>query len=156
MKNKIFRLEHKPQKGIYVTGNFTRGEEDGKREAIQKAMDKHFGGSANLTSDRHPCPWNDSLLMDSLESNGIDFYDSTMFCGFKDESQFRAWFYSDDLLKDLGDLGCTLVVYEISTIYYGNCQTCGNISELEEKNVICRMSLHDYLEKGLPTFLTSN
>lgn len=107
MSKLFFRLESATGQGVY--------------HAI--ADDSVFNRFGFSTSDcpRHPLPSNDSKLAAMCEAEGIisssiNFNSGYRF-GFSSFKQFRSWFYSDELLHKLGELGIILNVYCIPNSY---------------------------------------
>lgn len=106
-------------------------------------MENFFGGT--LSSEKHPTPYNDSKLYRNMTDDGKN--EREVFYGFSTESQFRNWFYSDELLEQLNDVGVTLACYKVKKLYDGNTQATASIEERKPENILWRMSLKEYLER---------
>lgn len=99
--NKIFRIETESGVGMY------RGPDwDGVWET----------GAA---THKHPCPHNDSKLIDenidlfySLGDNEWRFGDDDFIFGFSSIDQLRRWLYNDSWLESLDSEGFVLSIYE--------------------------------------------
>lgn len=86
--------------------------------------------------DRHPTPWNDSLLGDKLwerkwsefgTNEGMEQY----IFGFKSLKQFRAWFYSDVVLLELEEKDIELNLYQTTDYITGYTQMIARKDELK-------------------------
>ena len=139
----MIRLEVVPQAGIYSAGI---------NETVvalimecREIMQQYFGG--NLSGPRHPGPYNDSKLDRSLAGST---YPHECFFGFTDETQLRTWFYSDQMLQEFDDRGVTLACYQVTKRYDGNTQTCAPLEDKTPENVVWRISLNEFLTKGVP------
>ena len=142
----LYRLEVVPQVGVYSTSSTQDPQAIDLICACRSLMAHVFVGT--LSGPKHPGPHSDSLLCDAMRANGLQTDD--LFFGFSSIDQFRAWFYSDSLLKDFDKFGVTLVCYNITKILIGNAQACGLIKERDPKNVKWRISLNEFLAKGIP------
>lgn len=91
----VYRLENKDGGGVYCNTGFN-------------AFDR----------DRHPLPSSDSLLMDNLDDKGIHKFHFA----FNSIGQLRNWFYNDEWLIQISDLGIFLSVYESDEVYVGYSQ----------------------------------
>lgn len=137
---KILRLETVNRRGIY---NY-----DGDLAALSATREcLSIIQSLHGIDSKHPNPWGDSLLLAAFNSQGR--FDEWFF-GFNSECQFRMWFYNDECLRKIGEVGVTLVCYEVSRRLDGNAQSCGPMSERDAEHELWRISLLEYLEFGLP------
>jgi len=105
----FYRIENQKRRGPYA---------DHRAAGI---LDRWMGGK--LSSQRHPPLWSDSMLKDALKKDGISTrISSTNFrFGFSSMEQLRAWFFDDNVLLQLEDMGFVLGVYE-ADVWVGNCQ----------------------------------
>ena len=140
--NILLRLEQSPQHGIYRIDH----NDEEKSQKIASILER-FDVMKN--GPRHPMPYDDTLFDSNLAKRNI-YYDA-VFYGFGSENQLRSWFYSDDLLRALGKMGCTLVAYKVGDLIDGNAQAAALKKECDPSNVLWRISLEEYLEKGIPT-----
>jgi hypothetical protein len=76
-----------------------------------------------------------------------------VFFGFEDEYQFLNWFdNNDDLLKELGVAGATLVCYRVSERYDGAKQSCAPKADRAPENIKWRISLSEYVKSGILSY----
>lgn len=68
---------------------------------------------------RHPNPYHDSLLSETWETlmdwNKFKF-------GFSTYAQYRAWFYSNEILAEMQKRGVVLSIYKVEEHYVGHTQ----------------------------------
>jgi len=106
MSKLFFRLENETGQGVY-------------HAICDDSIFNRFGFSTK-DCPRHPLPSNDSKLAAACRLEGIDIYlnfNSDYRFGFSSFKQFRSWFYSDGLLRKLGELGIYLNVYSLPCSY---------------------------------------
>lgn len=152
MKELLYRLESSPQMGIYCYPSFVSNESlKQKVMNCRHLMYNFFKGT--LTSKEHPGPMTDSLLWGSMQALNVN--PDELFYGFDSINQFRAWFYSDDLLREFDRIGVTLGCYNLERVIHGNAQACGMLYELKEENIKWRISLNYFLIKGIPETIIS-
>lgn len=94
-------------------------------------------------SSKHPAPCNDSKLWALISNIRLDDY----VFGFDSLKQFRAWFYSDDLLTQLERAGIVLRAYSTAFYFVGNSQAVFLKSDHTEANIIEEISLKTLLTK---------
>jgi hypothetical protein len=141
---KIYRLEARPGYGVYTAYGAIKEISDVVSDC-RRLMERHFEGY--LSGPKHPGPYSDTLLRYNFE---IARYDcDNVFYGFSSMDQLRAWFYSDDLLKEFDKIGVTLVCYEVDILIKGNAQAAAPITEKKPESVKWRLTLKEFLEKGL-------
>ena len=141
---KLYRLECEPQHGVYSSMGNATTEIRQKLQLCRDIMMKYF---ETLGGEKHPSPYDDTRLMDTMLMYDIKCYD--VFYGFSSIDQFRAWFYSDGLLTEFDKIGVTLVCYNTSFVYNGNTQAVASLKDLKAENVAWRITLKDFLEKGI-------
>lgn len=75
-------------------------------------------------TDRHPTPWEDSLLRANIIAAGYSMTDIAceMHYGFISIEQLRTWIYKDEWLKGLSDNGFILAEYRSEEVFVGNTQ----------------------------------
>ena len=110
----VFRIQHKDTgKGMYRhTG---------------RCLASICSSSYDVEYDRHPTPWEDSKLTDSIlekyDSVGSVIYNESPYLyGFISVDQLRSWLYRDEWLLGLHNEGYILIVVETDDVYTGNSQ----------------------------------
>ena len=119
MKKDFYRFEHSTKK----VGPYNFNDSD------YNALMTYFGG---LSSDTHPEPFEDSLLMENLEELPEFKWEDYKF-GFDSYKQFRRWFYHDKLLNRLMNRGFVLNLYRVdsSKMFVGYTQAIVETSYLD-------------------------
>jgi hypothetical protein len=147
MRN-FLRLEADDKYGIYTTGNLE------VYHGVRELIDAEYG---SLTTPRHPTPSSDSLLWRKMEKLGLNDSDIRygVRYGFSSESQFRAWFPSDEMLEKFSDLGVKIVLYKAPFVIDGNAQAVIPGKDFGHTTLeVFRMSLQEYLERKRQGTLT--
>lgn len=122
---KVYRLEHKGHRhGAYAA------------DESQDIWQGWIGGTAS--NDKHPSPWQDSLLTDT------DFdkycYSDTRY-GFKTLKQFRNWFYNDSVLSQFHKEGFVLTVYSVKKLFIGHTQCVFLAEDHKNENIVKEICL---------------
>ncbi len=141
----LIRLESVAPNGIYALHAVT---DTVARDIIRKVGEL----MGSWSTSQHPVPYDDSGFMQSYEKAGIVSM-SELFFGFCDDAQFRAWFPDNETLKQFNEWGITLACYRIPFVIKGNAQSAGPIAHRIPENEVWRMTLADYIEKGMPESL---
>ncbi len=103
-----------------------------------------WGLNKPYCGDRHPTPEDDSKLRDAWIKIVRDGFSSDWRFGFTSVDQMRAWFYEDDWLVAMHDIGLGLVVYGCSTdeVRLGHTQA---VFERGRCDVVERHALTEYV-----------
>lgn len=106
----VYRLETVDGVGVYGTG---------------------AGAYVEYDVWKHPLPQQDSLLVENLSKNNLQFIgygNLNLHFGFSSVEQLRSWFYNDEWVRDMSQSGIVLSIYEAEEAYLGNSQMCFNRS----------------------------
>lgn len=133
MNNTIFRIETGDGSGMY------RGPDwDGEFET----------GAA---TDKHPCPHNDSKLVDenkelfySIGDNEWRFDASEFIFGFSSVDQLRRWLYNDSWLESLDKEGFVLSIYE-GDVRHGHTQAVINKAT---SKLVAKHNIREFFKLG--------
>lgn len=106
----IYRIEGEKGIGPYQYSG-------GGRPAID-AWNKREGRE-ETDLDKHPIPYYDTRLTHEVPN---DLYWTDCLFGFESVAALRRWFYEDQVLLDLDELGFALKIYE-GEVYHGNTQS---------------------------------
>lgn len=154
----IIRLESKYRYGIYSTPTVDDGltpkQCDEITNIISDCTNIMMDVFGELAGPKHPSPYDDS----KLSSHSFVKYDTLQpyFFGFIDNIQFRTWFYNDEVLRKFGELGVTIVCYQVKDRIDGNTQSVALKSEKTEGNELWRVTPEEYLNKGFPETIFKN
>jgi len=102
---KVFRIQNEENLGMYCGGY-----------SANTLLDD--------TASKHPMPYNDDALMESLESD-LGIYDQDyhgLQFGFRSISQLKRWVYTSKIKKLLKDEGFYVAVLEVPHVAVGDTQ----------------------------------
>lgn len=128
---KILRLETATGTGIYTS------------QLVGEVVEELGDTNLAYSDDRHPMPYDDAKLRGTPHMERLQFARGTenLLFGFASFAQFRAWFFSDELLKALQDKCVKFAVYTVkdsdASIGWSQCIfDCSNFIDLKVFNTI--------------------
>lgn len=114
----FFRLETNEGRGVYTC----------ERDDVSEVLSDWLGHDDTGDRARHPTPHDDSALVVSARAQDVTpgelKWNGQWRFGFISIAQLRAWFYNDNVLRQLGEVGIQLSVYAPDIILAGSTQAC--------------------------------
>lgn len=139
---KLIRLECFSGYGIYSKVSAPEGLQP-LIQSIRDLLENHFG---TLAGRNHPDPLDDLLLKKNLCDKGLSPWNTgDGRFGFSSRKQLLNWF-DLDVLKKLGEMGVSIVHYEVESIIDGLSQCIVIGKHWETRKEVFRMNVKEYAE----------